>query len=417
MKFYKHFAATVLAFALLAVVALPARGADLTTEGAASAQWLRTACPQPGVGDETVVLALLRGAYITNLDEYTKIYLQNLQNHLEAGGAASQPKAASARQAIVLAAAGIDIAAEAPALLKALEDGAAIAAEGHDALCQSLLLFGHVGVQPPKGLQVEQLLTALAATRNEDGGYGPGGESNGLATAEALQAFTGYADIADAQEALLNARFWLQLNSNYLGGYDLNGASSPDATAAAMLAAACDGQEPAFISMNSASMLDALMVFFDSQQGSFSENPDTLPVVETNALCLLALAAQQRYVWQKTPVFDFSDASAGSMPSENGTVPESQAGSKPAASGGQGGSSATNPFKGLLGLSTAAIIGIAGGGVGLVVLIAVVAGNRSSRKKKRKKKAANSKTEATHEAPKQAKKSKKKKDGKYTYRM
>lgn len=381
MNILKRLAAGALTGFLLLVGCLPVFAADTTTSANSAATWLKTNVAEPAPGDENTVLALLQGGFITPGQEYTQGYLRQVQAHFASGGANGQSLAATARQGLVLAGAGVDIQKDVPQLLAALNDRTALDIEGNEAQCAVLLLFGSGGdtLAAQTKLDLQSLAADVAATANPDGGFGSGGVSDVFSTARTLEALAYYRGAPGVEDALLQGEMWLQLRPNDFGGFDVDGQPSAEATARVILAMASLGYDPTLLSpAESAPLVDALLVF-QNEDGSFSANPDTPADSGLSSLCALALMAKYRFDLGKTASLDFSAVAAVAI----STAPASGA-----ASQGQSGASSTSNTPALPAgsqPSTLVIVGVLAGIVVLLVLLAVVFAGQS--KKRRGKKA------------------------------
>lgn len=376
MRMLKTLASTLLVLALLVCFSVPvlAAGVDVQTSVNGSAEWLMEQVPTPTIGDEDVVLALLRGSYATGIQEYTQGYLRQLKAHIDGGGAATQTYAASARQALVAAAAGVDIKAELPKLLNALNDTNALNEGGADAQRGALLLFGTSPVLAQQSkLDLTGLATSLAATAGEDGGFGAGGASDPITTARTMQALAAWKNATGVEDALLYGEMYLQLRTNDFGGFDVDGSASALAVAEAILAMDCLGFDPNMLGPESAPLIDALAVF-QNQDGSFSADPDTPADAALTAVCSMALTAKLRYDRQKTRVFDFSDVTSVTAISKEPVASGAEA------SGATTPGSATTPT-GSSGVPGWLIAAILAGVALLIVLLAVLFSKRTKQKK------------------------------------
>lgn len=319
MKGCKGVAAALLAALLFAFSWVPVKALDLPVASNNAATWLQTSTPEPGIGDEDVVLALLRGGYVTATQEYTQGYLRKLVAHANAGGIPAQSIEQSARQALVMAAAGVDIQSNAPALLTALSDLAAINAEGLRAQAAVLLLYA-TGAEALGEARIDlpALATALADTRHSGGGFGA---PDALSTALAIQALAGYKDVNGVEDAIIYGETYLMLSANDFGGFNMDGNPSALATAEAILMVGCLGRDPVLIDDDSASLQDALSVF-QNEDGSFAANPDTEPTAQLTAKGLMAYLAKLRFDRMKTPFYDFTDVTPIEISAEEPENPQ-----------------------------------------------------------------------------------------------
>lgn len=388
--------AFLLALLLAAALAPPVNAAQATTDPTRRAvDWLRAQVPEPGPGDETLMMLLLQGGYATPGQAYCLTYMDALLNHVGSGGAEEQSREASARQAFVLACMGVDITRYALPLWEALGDISALEAEGFQAMRWALMLFALPSVPAPEGVEPAALAAALCARANTDGGFGAEG-SEALPTAQALQALAPYGGTeGGVYDVLLNAQFWMQQRAG-TGVYYQGKAPSPAATAEAVIAVSCLGYDPAFIGLESPSMVDALKVF-QTEDGPFRPNPDSEAEIELTALCALALAAKNRYDLAQKPIFDISGVSP--LEPERGEAPAS--GDTGAVSAAHSGPEKNFSLAGLALPRWALPLGI---GLAVVLLVLIVATALTSGRKKRqgRKKHENSPSNDEH--------------GKYIYR-
>lgn len=274
-----------------------------------TAAWLQSEVPQPGIGDEVMLLALLRGGYATTLQEGTQHYLRALQAHVEGGGLAAQSPQATFCQAMVVAAAGLSFEKHFPTLLPAVQ-----AATGNNAAdAQRTLLL--VRAQPALTAALTENAAALAAEfaagANEDGGFGEG-TSDPVSTARALQALAPYKDDEALQQTIWNADAWLQLRTNDFGGFSLNGEASAEATAEVMLAFSSLAYDPGLLSPDSAPLVSALQQF-RTEGGGYAPTVGGTADVQTTALCALALVAKMRFDRGQASVYNFSDVTASEL--------------------------------------------------------------------------------------------------------
>ncbi len=291
-------------------ISVPAETADVNSASTAAAGFLKQNLPAPGLADGQAVFALLRGNFITPTESYTQTYLQVVLSNAQQGGVKSQPAAQSAWQVLALQAAGVNVAADAPALLEAVANREALTTEGFTAQYLALVVFGAAKnpVPPASGFDLTALVNDFAAQVNEDNGFGANGVSNATATAQAIQALSAHASSNPAAYTVLeNAQFWLQLNTNDEGGFDnSDGISSSDGVAEAMLAMSALGYDPASVSFESA-YLAQVLVGFQSPDGGIPFLHNTPATTESTSLGLLGLIAKIRFDRSNTTIFDTSD--------------------------------------------------------------------------------------------------------------
>lgn len=342
MKKYRLGAMLLLAALVLALCYTPVAATEIDVAGKSNqaAEWLKQAVPEPGIGDEDVVLALLRGGYVSNTQEYTQGYLRKLVAHVKAGGIHGQSIVLSAKQGLVLLVAGIDIKKNAPELLAYYNDRTAIDIEGPSAQAAVLLLYsaGGQAIQGQLKIDGNELAAALAATRHTESGFGET-EPDVLSTALAMQALAAYVAAPGVEDALLYSDMYLQLHTNDIGGFNMEGQPSALATAEVILAVDCQGEDPELLTPDSAPLIDALAVF-QNQDGSFSANPDAQPDTQLTAKCLLAFLAKLRYSRSKEAIYNFADVTAAEITEPSASSP---------LSGGQTGSDAATQGSGQTG--------------------------------------------------------------------
>ncbi|MFV0352243.1 MAG: hypothetical protein ACK5JF_08055 [Oscillospiraceae bacterium] len=314
MSLLKKAAAVIVAAVLSLCLCVPVFAIDYGTDTRATADWLRAKVPTPSVGDEKVVLALLRGTYITPQQDYTTLYIDALMQHLNQGNAATQPVEDSYWQAMVLAACGMDLTTVAPSLLDVFKQPDTLDINGKRMALQ--LFSARTDLAESVGFDLGSSTAAIAAARNEDGGYGTG-ESNAVDTARFLQALASKkSSNGVAEEALLDPLAWLYMRPNDEGGFDMGGNPSATATAEVMVVLSCYGENPDLLSTDAASLSSALL-YFSKGDGSFAETEDGEADVETTAICLLGLASKVRFDRDLSKIYDFNDVPAYSTPTSS----------------------------------------------------------------------------------------------------
>ncbi len=364
MRVIRQFSAVILAICLCAMFMLPvfsardATGQLMPWEARAAAQWLREALPQPAPGEELAVLALLRSGQVNPADPYAADYAEALLARAEEGEAAKQEPAQTARQLLVLAAAGLS--ADSVRLSAGLPDAVTLKAAGPDGMRLALLAFGPAGLPPPEGLDAPALAEALAAAQNQDGGFGADGVSDAISTAQALQALAFYRQQPAAESSVALARAWLRASRAEYGGYDLDGSPSARATAEAVIALCCLSED----GLEGVDDPAGALAVFQNEDGSFSADPDSPPDTELTALGLLAIVSHARLERGMAPVFRMSD-----VPQKGGgeadAEPPGPADAEPAAA---------PPAGGMPPLPTWAVPIILVGTVALIVVLAAVLG-------------------------------------------
>ncbi len=280
----------MMSFIFLCPIAINATtvSADVFSSGTQkSLDYLKSSYESPDVGDELVMMALLRSGSIFPGDAPAQSYRTALTAHSKSADAASQATAQSAYQALALAFFGEDFTQAIPEISSTLAD---ISTAGTDieTVAMMLILYGPAGGTPPSEVSTQNTALNLATARNPDGGFGPGGTSSVITTARVLQALSYYSGDETIDGVILNALSYLQDMQNAYGGFDLDGAPSPALTAEVSLALACLGEEKLAPSLPAPS--DALLVF-QNEDGSFSESPDSTPDDTLTAQATVALVA------------------------------------------------------------------------------------------------------------------------------
>lgn len=375
MKLKRWGAAFLLAMLLFAMLYTPvlANTIDVTAKGALAAEWLKQAVPQPDIGDEDVVLALLRGGYVTSTQEYTQGYLRKLAQHIGSEKAAGQSVQQSAKQGMVLLAAGVSIHKNVPQLMAYYNDRNAIDAGGPEAQVAILLLYASAPQEfkDQIKLDINALAADFAATHHVESGFGTP-EPDVISTALAIQALAAYQSVPGVEDALLYGQMYLQLHTNDIGGFNIDGQPSALAVAEVMLAMACLSEDPTLLTPDSAPLVDALAVF-QNQDGSFAANPDASPDPTLTAKGLLAYMAKQRFDRNSTPVYSFTDA----QPTEITEAPSSPGGSQPA-SGGNNSTGGNAPAIGKA-LSPLWVAGILAATLAVITLIAIIVARKNKK--------------------------------------
>lgn len=276
----------------------------LPWEAKSAAEWLRDQLPEPDIGNETVVFALLRSGQNTGQDSYVSPYIETLLAHAAGDDIAEQSLQATAWQVLTLSAAGVDVTTNAQPLLDALGDAEALDQADQETIALVLLALGPTGAATPDGLDKLQFARHLANGRNLDGGFGPEGVSDAITTARVLQALAFYRHDGTVENGVVDGREWLRDNLSEYGGYDLDGSPSAVATAEAVIALCCLSEEGFEDGIPDPS--NALTVF-QNNDGSFSQNPDSPPDLELTALGLLAMVSHTRLERGLAPVYRMSD--------------------------------------------------------------------------------------------------------------
>lgn len=276
----------------------------LPWEAKAAVDWIHAQLPEPGVGDELAVFALLRSGQNAAKDAYISPYTESLIAHITDVGIEGQDLQTTAWQVLVLSAAGTDVTANAQPLLDALSDAEALNDANQETLALVLLALGPTGAGASANVDTLQLAQSLANGRNLDGGFGAEGVSDAISTARILQALAFYRHDGTVENGVVDGREWLRDNLAEYGGYDMEGSPSAVATAEAVIALCCLSEEGFDTDFPDPS--NALTVF-QNDDGSFSQNPDSPPDLDLTALGLLAIVSHTRLERGLAPVYRMSD--------------------------------------------------------------------------------------------------------------
>lgn len=336
----------------------------LTWEAKSSADWLRGKLEKPKSGHELPLLALLRSGQATGKDALVQTYVDALLEKL-AEGTGDEKLNRLAWQAMVLAAAGVDVNARAPAIVEAFAEPETVSGAGAETVRLALLVFGPAGVQPPPTLDTAALARQLAGARNLDGGYGKEDVSDPASTARALQALAFYRNDGAVENGVMDGLDWLRRNQSDFGGFEIEGSPSAAATAEAAIALGCLGEER--LDADTPPPAQAVLVFHN-EDGAFLPDPGSKADVDLTALGLLALAGAIRLEEDRPPVYRFTDvekAQAGLLGEGAAEVPITITGTP---------------------LSTPVLVAILAGTVALIVLLAaLVSGGRDMRRRKKRR--------------------------------
>lgn len=352
----------------------------LTAEARASAQWLQENLPAPQPGNELPVLALLRAGVLAPGDEYLAGYFEALRAQAE-GDPAAQGLEACGWQALVLAATGADVNAEAPALAGAFTDTETVVAAGPGAMRLALLVFGPGGVEPPAALDLDEVARRLAGLRNLDGGFGrEEGVSDAVTSAQALQALAFYRHDGTVENAVVDLREWLRGAQADFGGFTTeDGAPSALATAECAIALSCLSEEK--LQEGTPPPVEALMVFHN-EDGGFLPDPGSAPEVELTAVGLLALVGDIRMGFSLVPVYNMGDAAVQTAEDEGFVKTE-----------------APISIPGLPPLSNGVMIAILVGVVAFIVLLAALVSTGKDMRERKKRRERIEKLRASGKIP------------------
>ena len=273
-----------------------AAGPFLSSAAENAAAYLQETTAQPAAGDALPMFALLQSGKVYESDAAA----QHLLNAINEADYTAESLQQLAWDAFFLAAMGDSFSDS--SLPQALADKSTEGELTTDDASFLLLVFGPVGVPQPAGFSQKDLAHSLAGMRNTDGGFGPSGISNAQSTARALQALAYYQQDDSVQRIVQDALGWLAKNQSGYGGFDMDGAPSPSATAEVALA---------LYSLHATLNADmphpvAALLVFQTEQGGFAPNPDSPQDATLTALCLLALTAQSRDVAGLPGVFDIA---------------------------------------------------------------------------------------------------------------
>lgn len=294
-------------------------GTPLPFELENAAAWLLNTLPQPAPGDELAVLALLRTGTVTPADEPMQQFATALVTHA-AGNLDSQPAEQTGWQCLALAALGKAPDKEAPGLVTALEKQALQLPAQLPAMRMALLVFEGAGVVSINGLDTLELAHSLCRNQNPDGGFGAGGISQPLETAQCIQALSFFPQDNTVAEVQTKALSWLQTNQSEFGGFDLNAAPSAQATAEALLAYSLTGQA------NLLPPVEAALLIFQNADGSFQPNPDSPADKQLTALCSLALLGSVKSASGESAAYLFSGAAGAAGGANTGAASSNDAG-------------------------------------------------------------------------------------------
>ncbi|MDL2293651.1 hypothetical protein LJC60_03370 [Ruminococcaceae bacterium OttesenSCG-928-D13] len=352
-----------------------AGGLEMDWRGTSATAFLREKVPEPALGDELVLFALLRSGQATADEAMVEGYVTaRLEALAEAEDTGKQTRRESAWQMLALSAAGVNVNIDAPVLVNHFSDMEALNAEGTDAMRLALLVFGPAGVTPPEGFDAVLLAQHLAGARNLDGGYGAEGVSDPVNTARALQALAFYRNDDAVEDGVAAARAWLRQNQAPYGGFEMEGSPSGTATAESVIALRCLTET--VLQQGAPDPADLLRVF-QNEVGAFVPDPDAKPDVELTALSLLALASTARLDAQKVPVYRLSDVErpAFTAAADDTSEPLDKLLEE-----------APISIPGLPPLSNGVLVAILVGTVALIVLLAaLVSGGRDMRRRKKRR--------------------------------
>ena len=174
----------------------------------------------------------------------------------------------------------------------------------------------------------ELLIKKIISMQNQNGGFSlsEGGRADADITAMSLTALAPYRDMKNASEAINKGLYALSEMQSGNGGFLSDGKENCESTAQALIALSTLGisaEDERFVK-NSNSVYDALMSFY--LNGGFKHTADDREVnLMSTEQALCALAAYQRKIDGKNPIYDMSDRTAAAFVSNAG-IPREDSG-------------------------------------------------------------------------------------------